>query len=87
MNLPPETKWANGQPIKGPSPAHYMDNDSRRGFAIALQRVERFMEFSYRDGRPGRKRIVCQALLVAACDRKKPTNIANLRPLALFVMN
>lgn len=83
----PKTVLAHGQEIVGPRPSHFMNTDSRHGFAIALQRAERWLEFSYRDGRPDTKRLTARALVIAACHRQQPTKVRQLLPIAEFWMN
>lgn len=87
MNLPPETKWANGTPITGASPAHYMTNETRVGFACALRVDQLTLEWRFRDDRPDVSRVKYRVLVFAACHRAAPTDEKRLRPIATFCLN
>lgn len=87
MNLPPETKWANGQAITGPSPAHYLDNDTRIGPAHFTRCDKLELEWRFRDDRPDVSRLRFRVMLFAACHRAAPNNIKRARVIATFSLN
>lgn len=87
MNLPPATIWANGQAITGASPAHHMDNTTRRGFVCATRCDQFEIEWRFRDDRPDFSRLRYRVILFAACHRAAPENMKRARILATFFLN
>ena len=73
--------------IIGPSVRHFMDARAGRGTGFAICEEQRFLEWSFSNGKPGAARTDYRVFHFLACDRRNPKRICTALPVALFFLN